>query len=46
MTILSKFRHTSTSRRGSFLRELNRAAAAAPTRASREELLLLKNMGR
>lgn len=42
MSIVRKLR--STKRRGA--RDLARAVAAAPTRASREELLNLANMGR
>ena len=45
MSLIGKIRHRSH-RSTSALRELSRAAAAAPTRASRDELLLLKNMGR
>ncbi|MCW2680278.1 MAG: hypothetical protein JWM62_1679 [Frankiales bacterium] len=46
MSIVSKIR-TSRSRRSTRgYRELARAVASAPTRASREELLQLANMGR
>ena len=46
MRIVSKLRHSThrTGARGA--RELARALASAPTRASREELLNLQNMGR
>ena len=51
MRIVSKLRsatHHSNSRHGSArgARDLARALASAPTRASREELLNLQNMGR
>ena len=46
MSIVRKIR-TSTARRSSrCYRELARAVASAPTRASREELLQLANAGR
>ena len=41
MSMISKFRRTSTSKRTS--RDIARALRSAPTRASREELLLLQN---
>lgn len=46
MRIVSKIRSSTsrTSSRGA--RDLARALASAPTRASREELLNLQNMGR
>lgn len=44
MSIVRKLRTSSTRRRSRS--DLARAVAAAPTRASREELLNLSNMGR
>lgn len=44
MSIVRKIRVTKNRRRG--LSDLARAVASAPTRASREELLTLANMGR
>ena len=46
MSIVSKLRNTKSRRTSRGYRELARAVAAAPTRASREELLNLANMGR
>ena len=42
MSIIGKFRRPSSSRRRTSL-ELARALRTAPTRASREEILLLQN---
>lgn len=47
MSIVKKIRDSSTNRLGARgYRDLTRALSAAPTRASREELLNLTNMGR
>ena len=46
MSIVSKIRTTKNRRSNRGYRDLARAAASAPTRASREELLNLANMGR
>ena len=46
MSIVRKIRTSTTRRRSRGYRELARAVASAPTRASREELLQLANMGR
>lgn len=46
MRIVSKLRSTSRHQRSRGARDLARALASAPTRASREELLNLQNMGR
>ncbi len=46
MSIVRKIRTSRTRRTSRGYRDLARAVAAAPTRASREELLNLANMGR
>ena len=46
MRIVSKLRSTSRHHSARGARDLARALASAPTRASREELLNLQNMGR
>ena len=46
MSIVRKIRNSTTRRSNRGYRDLARAVAAAPTRASREELLNLANMGR
>ena len=46
MRIVSKIRSTKNRSGARGARELARALASAPTRASREELLNLQNMGR
>lgn len=46
MSIVRRIRTTTSRRSSRGYRELARAVATAPTRASREELLNLANMGR
>ena len=46
MSIVSKIRTTKNRRSNRGYRDLALAVASAPTRASREELLNLANMGR
>jgi hypothetical protein len=46
MSIVRKIRTSTTRRSSRGYRDLSRAVASAPTRASREELLQLANMGR
>ncbi len=46
MTLLHKLRSTRTSPQARARRDVSRALRLAPTRASREELLNLANMGR
>ena len=46
MSIVSKIRNSRSRSASRGRRDLARAVAAAPTRASREELLNLANMGR
>ena len=43
MSMISKLRHRSTATDKRTRREISRALRDAPTRASREELLLLQN---
>jgi hypothetical protein len=46
MSIVRKLRTSTDRRKARGYRDLARAVASAPTRASREELLNLANMGR
>ena len=43
MSMISKFRHRTANSQKRTTRDLARALRTAPTRASREELLLLQN---